>query len=202
MTPPSAGPGEVTIRRLETVGPVVDLLVSSGYRSTEYYEVEKHETHQRTTIALTLKPAATPIEVRWPIDDLDREIWRGCAAGGLSLGAYDKTGALVAVCIVEKRKWNHTLWVWDLHVSPAYRGRGIGRRLLDETIRTARREGCRVVALETQTTNVPAITFYRKAGFEIDGIDLSYYRNDDAGGGGQVCVFMKHKLTAETQSEI
>ncbi len=86
------------------------------------------------------------------------------------------------------------MWVWDLHVAAAYQRRGLGRRLLEEVVRMAEREGCRVVGLETQTTNVPAITFYRRAGFQIEGIDLSYYSNEDAGGGGQVSVFMKLKL--------
>ena len=45
----------------------------------------------------------------------------------------------------------------------------------------------------TQTTNVPAIDFYRKVGFEVDGIDLSYYGNNDVEA-GEVALFMKRKL--------
>jgi ribosomal protein S18 acetylase RimI-like enzyme len=54
--------------------------------------------------------------------------------------------------------------------------------------------GLRAVVCETQTTNVPAIAFYRQLGFEIDGVDLSYYSNDDASG-GEVAIFMKLKLS-------
>jgi ribosomal protein S18 acetylase RimI-like enzyme len=46
---------------------------------------------------------------------------------------------------------------------------------------------------ETQTTNVPAICFYRQAGFEFGGIDLSYYTNRDRID-GEVALFMKRKL--------
>lgn len=49
------------------------------------------------------------------------------------------------------------------------------------------------INLETQNTNVNAIRFYRRSGFEIEGIDLSYYTNDDVEG-GEVAIFMKRKL--------
>jgi ribosomal protein S18 acetylase RimI-like enzyme len=58
---------------------------------------------------------------------------------------------------------------------------------------TAKRAGCRVVVCETQNTNVPAIDFYRKVGFEIGGIDLSYYSNEDVEN-GEVAIFMKRKI--------
>jgi ribosomal protein S18 acetylase RimI-like enzyme len=46
---------------------------------------------------------------------------------------------------------------------------------------------------ETQNTNVPAITFYRRVGYEIDGVDLSYYTNRDMTD-FEVAIFMKRKL--------
>ena len=52
-----------------------------------------------------------------------------------------------------------------------------------------------VMVCETQSTNVPAIEFYRKVGFEVEGIDLSYYSNDDAPD-GEVANFMKRKLVS------
>ena len=39
--------------------------------------------------------------------------------------------------------------------------------------------GCRVIVCETQNTNAPAIDFYRRVGFEIGAVDLSYYTNKD-----------------------
>jgi ribosomal protein S18 acetylase RimI-like enzyme len=47
---------------------------------------------------------------------------------------------------------------------------------------------------ETQNTNAPAIAFYRRVGFELDGIDLSYYSNEDVTQ-GEVALFMKLRLT-------
>ena len=53
--------------------------------------------------------------------------------------------------------------------------------------------GLRTIVCETQNTNVPAIEFYRKVGFTVEGIDLSYYTNDDVLN-GEVAVFMKRGL--------
>ncbi|MDE2700419.1 MAG: hypothetical protein OXI23_16220 [Gemmatimonadota bacterium] len=39
---------------------------------------------------------------------------------------------------------------------------------------------------------MPAIDFYRGVGFEVEGVDLSYYTNSDVDG--EVAVFMKRKL--------
>ena len=57
----------------------------------------------------------------------------------------------------------------------------------------ARQQGLRVMVCETQSTNVPAIDFYRAVGFEVGGLDLSYYTNDDLPD-GEVAIFMKRKL--------
>jgi ribosomal protein S18 acetylase RimI-like enzyme len=53
--------------------------------------------------------------------------------------------------------------------------------------------GFRAMGLETQSTNVPAVSFYRALGFELDGIDLSFYANTDAVD-GEVAFFMRRRL--------
>ena len=64
---------------------------------------------------------------------------------------------------------------------------------MDRISSRARSQGFRIVVCETQNTNVPAIDFYRRVGFEFEGVDLSFYTNDDALI-GEVAVFMKLKL--------
>ncbi len=63
--------------------------------------------------------------------------------------------------------------VHTVGVDPAYQGRGIGRRLLDELLDFA---GGGVVYLEVRTDNEPAIALYRSAGFERIGLRRRYYR--------------------------
>ncbi|WP_373138116.1 ribosomal protein S18-alanine N-acetyltransferase [Mycobacterium marinum] len=65
---------------------------------------------------------------------------------------------------------------YEIHtigVDPAYQGRGIGRRLLDELLAFA--DGG-VVFLEVRTDNEPAIALYCSVGFEQVGLRRRYYR--------------------------
>ncbi len=63
--------------------------------------------------------------------------------------------------------------VHTIGVDPAYQGRGIGRRLLDELLAFA--DGG-VVYLEVRTDNEAAIALYASAGFERIGLRRRYYR--------------------------
>ncbi len=63
--------------------------------------------------------------------------------------------------------------VHTIGVDPAYQGRGIGRRLLDELLAFA--DGG-VVYLEVRTDNEAAIALYASAGFERLGLRRRYYR--------------------------
>jgi tRNA threonylcarbamoyl adenosine modification protein YeaZ/ribosomal-protein-alanine acetyltransferase len=63
--------------------------------------------------------------------------------------------------------------VHTIGVDPAYQGRGIGRRLLDELLNFA---AGAVVHLEVRTDNAPAIALYRSVGFTQVGLRRRYYR--------------------------
>ncbi|WP_343600174.1 ribosomal protein S18-alanine N-acetyltransferase [Mycobacterium sp.] len=63
--------------------------------------------------------------------------------------------------------------VHTLGVDPAYRGRGIGRRLLDGLLDFA---AGGTVHLEVRTDNAPALALYRSAGFTRVGLRRRYYR--------------------------
>jgi ribosomal protein S18 acetylase RimI-like enzyme len=64
---------------------------------------------------------------------------------------------------------------------------------MDRLAQKGKESGLRTIVCETQNTNVPAIKFYRKVGFMIDGVDLSYYTNDDWPD-GEIAIFMKKPL--------
>lgn len=53
----------------------------------------------------------------------------------------------------------------DMVVSPAARGAGIGSRLLDEAIQTARLNECKRITLLTDRANESAQRFYQRHGF-------------------------------------
>ena len=143
-------------------------------------------------ITLELKQLDSPYIKRWErSDEEEQQRYQQYAAEGYSLGAYDGD-RLIGYALTEPRRWNHTLWVWEFHVDETYRRRGIGRQLMEALAEKASQAGFRCLGLETQSTNVPAISFYRAAGFEIDAIDLSLYTNTDIID-GEVAIFMKRK---------
>jgi len=65
--------------------------------------------------------------------------------------------------------------VHDLSVLPAYRGRGIGRRLLETAIDCARRRGCCGVTLEVRADNAPAKHLYKSLGFSDWLVPLAFW---------------------------
>lgn len=163
-----------------------------GYSSLTRYAVHKNETLEQTSISLELVRLDQPYQKQWEYipDELVR--YHRYLQEGYSLGVFEGE-RLVALSIAEPRWWNKTLWVWEFHVEEHRRGQGIGQQLMDALAGRAREAGLRALVVETQNTNVPAILFYRKVGFEIEGVDLSYYTNHDAVD-GEVAVFMKRKL--------
>ena len=56
------------------------------------------------------------------------------------------------------------LYLEDLYVKPAFRGRGFGRRLLVHLARIARTRGCGRFEWSVLDWNEPAIRFYRRVG--------------------------------------
>ena len=167
--------------------------IGGGYISPARYTVRKVESPERTVITLELTPLETPYVKSWERSDTEEEgRYQLFVAEGLSLGAYDED-LLVGLALTEPRWWNKTLWIWEFHVAESHRRRGIGLRLMEAVVEKARQAGFRIVALETQSTNVPAITFYRTVGFEIDALDLSLYTNTDIID-GEVALFMKRKI--------
>lgn len=167
--------------------------IGGGYASPAKYAVHKVEDDQLTVITVELVDLETPYVKRWEKSDAEEMArYQDYARQGYSLGAYEGD-TLVGFALCEARQWNRTLWIWEFHVAPTHRRRGIGRCLMEAVVRRARQAGFRIIGLETQSANVPAIAFYRAVGFELDAIDLSFYTNTDMVD-GEVAFFMKRKL--------
>jgi RimJ/RimL family protein N-acetyltransferase len=81
-------------------------------------------------------------------------------------------GAVIGWCDVRReffpsRAHRGTL---GMGLLPAWRGRGIGRRLLEATLAQARRFGFKRIELDVHADNPRAIALYEKAGFVREGI--------------------------------
>ncbi len=166
--------------------------ILTGYTAHEKYRVSYTSTDQATTFSLELVSLAVPYTQHFnPGEDEIEMIQRNLRAGW-SLGAFDDFD-LVAVAIASPETWNDTLRIWEFHVAASHRRMGLGRQLMDRLAERAASAGLRAMVVETQSTNVPAIRFYCKAGFVLEGIDISYYTNHDYPD-GEMAVFLKRRL--------
>ncbi len=88
-------------------------------------------------------------------------------------------GRGVGVIELCHEKWNNRVRITNLLVDNELRSMGIGSLLILSAVSHAKEIGARAIVLETQSCNLPAIEFYRAAGFSLCGCDLKCYSNSD-----------------------
>ena len=66
----------------------------------------------------------------------------------------------------------------NLCVREEFRARGLGRRLLEELLQSAREQGARVCFLEVRPANTAAIRLYQAMLFEQIGVRRGYYQSE------------------------
>ncbi|HEU5366902.1 MAG TPA: GNAT family N-acetyltransferase [Ktedonobacterales bacterium] len=170
-----------------------------GYTTAAIYAASKAETPEYTRFELRLVPLAQPLSKRYPaLTAATLDQYHSIARQGHSFGAFVE-GTCIGLALNEVHPWNASLWVQEFHIAAAYQGQGIGRLIMERVIQHAQEQGLRCIVCETQTTNVPAISFYRALGFALEGIDLSYYTNQDLEH-QEIAIFLKKKLNSADQA--
>ena len=66
--------------------------------------------------------------------------------------------------------------LWDIRVSPNWRGKGLGKALLAYAADWSRQRGCTLLKIETQNVNVNACRFYASQGCVLGDIRRFAYR--------------------------
>lgn len=166
--------------------------IAAGYISHTKYAIRHTSTGEVVRFDVRLVPLDAPYVKKFEWDAEIFERYTKILHAGYSFGAYDD-GVLVGFIIGEPHAWNGSLWVWEFGVDEAYRKRGVGGRLMDSAAERARSAGLRRIVCEAQNTNVTAIAVYRRLGFEMEAVDISYYSNDDYPD-GEMAIFMKRRL--------
>lgn len=177
------------IRKLEKYCPKQLRSVMEGFESEHVLKAEKSEGRLETTFRLT----KTRLEEKYVKKyELTKEsaIYSQIIPTGYSFGVFEGSET-IGISINEKLDWNNTLWVWEFHVKKGFQGQGIGKMMMENIKLICNFEHIRAAVCEVQNTNMPAIEFYWKNGFEIDGIDLSYY--DGLENKDEIALFMKWK---------
>lgn len=166
--------------------------VASGYSSDSKYVVMYTSEDDSVIFDLQLVPLDNPYIKKFEHGDDTIQRYERVLKDGYSFGAYDDN-RLVGLVIGEAYEWNRSLWISEFHVIETHRNMGIGKQLMACVAEKARRAEFRTIVCETQNTNVTAIKIYRKLGFRIEGIDISYYSNSDYPD-GEIAIFMKRRL--------
>ncbi len=65
-----------------------------------------------------------------------------------------------------------SLYMDDLYVTPAFRGKGLGTRLIHQVIDLAKQSACHKLRWQVSNWNKPAIAFYKSLGASIDDFEL------------------------------
>ena len=63
----------------------------------------------------------------------------------------------------------------NIAIDPAYQGKGLGDKLLQQIILQNRTIGVKTISLEVRVSNLTAINLYEKRGFHKDAIRPDYY---------------------------
>ena len=91
----------------------------------------------------------------------------------------EEEGSVAGVVIFRERQAGgpvkmerRTLYIDSIAVDEAHRGRGIGRRLLDECKAIARKRGCCGLELQVNAANARAMKLYREYGFGEKSVNM------------------------------
>lgn len=68
--------------------------------------------------------------------------------------------------------------VTNIAVSPLYRRKGLGEKLLKYVMDYCRDKGCSAITLEVRASNTAAINLYEKLGFKTEGTRKGYYSDN------------------------
>jgi ribosomal protein S18 acetylase RimI-like enzyme len=134
-----------------------------------------------------------PYTKRYAISALDEVT----SASSLKIVAYEG-GAIKAVAVVQNQTWNGRAVISDFYVTREARGRGIGKALMNAVIARLTGGKARVLWVETQNVNLPAIRFYFSVGFEVCGFDTTLYPNPFA---DEVAVFLSRNIGIEMPNQ-
>lgn len=157
-------------------------VIPMRYTTQEYYDVKIEKCESGYQVSFLKKPLDTPIshtpeEYDFP-DKLYQDHWKDAYAWGMieENGGKQELTACIETCPEE---WTNRLIITELWVHEKHRRKGVGHALMAIAKEQACLEHRRAIILETQSCNVPAVSFYLQEGFELIGFDSCCYSNRD-----------------------
>ena len=164
----------------------------SEYVTDRVFRLEVRESDDEKMWRLQAEDLPVPLHKRYDDGKVDEWLLANADAGparDLHFLAAEPDGLPRALATWRATQWNETLWLVDIRTAPGWKRRGLGSALLRCLETRARELGLRGITVETQTTNYPAVSFYRKHGFVLAGLHESLYTNRDRES-GEVALFL------------
>lgn len=103
------------------------------------------------------------------------------------LGAYDGE-TCVGLAVLQPGFFKY-MYLYDLKVNKAYRGRHIGKMLMEKAKKIALENGYCGLYTQGQDNNPGACLFYLNAGFSIGGLDTNVYRHTSQEGKADILFY-------------
>jgi ribosomal-protein-alanine N-acetyltransferase len=126
--------------------------------------------------------AILAMEEHFPGDRMSARSVRHFLRSPRALVLIAEAGGVALGCLVMlTRKASRCARIYSVVVTPAARGRGLGRRLVQSAERAARVHGCAAMALEVRQDNAAAQALYAGLGYEVETRLGAYY--EDGGDG-------------------
>jgi ribosomal-protein-alanine N-acetyltransferase len=113
----------------------------------------------------------------WPVSDFEAMIGDASVS---AFGAFDPSskalrGFSLARCAADEAE------ILTIAVAKAYRGRGVGRELLERQSASLAASGLRSIFLEVEQNNASALALYARMGFARVGARPGYYKRPEQG---------------------
>ncbi len=138
------------------------------YKTSNYYDLKVLRESESWKMELTLKPLEKVCE-KYSESKLFGEYVEEPRAFAAELD-----GEQIGWIEVGYQKWNNRMRVWEFLVREEFRRKGIGTLLMNHAVKLTKEKRARMLVLETQSCDVPAIGFYLRFGF-----DAAAYSNED-----------------------
>ena len=111
---------------------------------------------------------------------------------GIVFGAYED-GKCIGLAIYEDH-WLKHMYLYDLKVSAAHRGQGVGKALIRAGLEAAKERGYGGLYTIAQDNNLNACMFYLAVGFEIGGFDNRVYDGTSQKGKADIIFYTRQEV--------